>query len=370
MRSSTSNSDIHLTRRTLPEGRWLVPFATGVVLLLLVVGMLEGALAARGFRATVVDSPALWARERLHASEAGRHALILVGASRAQLDVDLGALAEATGKQPVQLAIDGSSYVSVLADLAADDRVSGTVIVDYQGGVPDPDFQDASMRYVEYWRHRERTGTTYDFQRMENALAAWRQGTLRSYADGAGPFAALVSRVLAPRATPQYLVTLPTRSRDADYSRVSMPAFYYQRVMRNAGIEGLPALPDYAAVDKALADRISGLPQASTANLVENVGRLGRMVHRIEARGGKVIFVMFPRSGLVRAADDVIYPRAVFWDRIVPLVGGKGLYYADEPSLRDFTCPDGSHLDVRDKRRFTLALAKALEARGWISAGT
>jgi hypothetical protein len=354
----------------MPGGRWLVPFVTGLVLLLFVAGLLEGALAARGFRATVVDSPALWARERLRASEEGRHALILVGASRAQLDVDLGALAEMTGKQPVQLAIDGSSYVSVLADLAADDRVTGTVLVDYQGGVPDPNYQDASMRYVEYWRHSERLGATYDFVRMENALAAWRQGILRSYADGAGPLAALVSRVLAPRATPQYLVTLPGRSRDADYSRVPMPAFYYQRVMRNAGIEGLPSLPDYAAVDKALAERIRALPQASTANLTENAGLLGQMVRRIEARGGKVVFVMFPRSGLVRAADDVIYPRAVFWDRIVPLAGGKGLYYADEPSLRDFTCPDGSHLDVRDKRRFTVALAKALEARGWISVGT
>lgn len=338
--------------------------------MLLVVGMLEGALAARGFRATVVDSPALWARERLHASEAGSNALIVVGASRAQLDIDLGALAQVTGKEPVQLAIDGSSYISVLADLAADDRVTGTVVVDYQGGVPDPGYQDASMRYVQFWRHRERTGSTFDFTGMESALAAWRQGTLRSFADGAGPFAALVSRVLAPRATPQYLVTLPTRSRDADYSRVPMPGFYYQRVMRNAGIEGLPALPDYAAIDQALAERIRGLPQASTANLVESAGLLGQMVRRIEARGGKVVFVMFPRSGLVREADDVIYPRAVFWDRIVPLAGGKGLYYADEPSLRDFTCPDGSHLDVRDKRRFTLALAKALQARGWMSPGT
>lgn len=352
----------------MPGGRWLLPFVTGLILLLVVVALLEGVLAARGFKVTVVDSPALWARERLSASEAGRNALILVGASRAQLDVDMGALAEATGMEPVQLAIDGSSYVSVLADLAADDRVTGKVVVDYQGGVPDPGFQDAAMRYVQYWHHSNRIGATYDFARIESALVAWRQGTSRIYADGAGPLAALVSRVLAPSATPQYLVTLPTRSRDADYSRVPMPAFYIQRVMRNAGIDRLPPLPDYAAVEHELGERIQALPQASAENLVKNAGLVGQMVRRIEARGGEVIFVMFPRSGLVRAADDVIYPRAVFWDRVVPLAGGKGLYYADEPSLRHFTCPDGSHLDFRDKRRFTLALVAALEARGWLNA--
>lgn len=353
----------------MPGGRWLVSFARGLLLLLVMAGLLEGALAARGFRPTVVDSPAVWARERLHASEAGPRALILVGASRAQLDVDLGAFAEATGKQPVQLAIDGSSYIPVLADLAADDRVTGTVIVDYQGGVPDPDYRGISNLYVDYWRLHERAGSSYDFARIESALSAWRQGTMRSYADGAGPFAALVARVLAPEATPQYLITLPNRSRDADYSRVSMPAFYYQRVIRNAGIAALPDLTDDAAVDRELAERIQALPQASTANLEANTDRLNDMVRKIEARGGTVVFVMFPRSGLVRAADDAIYPRAVFWDRIVPLAGGKGLYYADEPALRDFTCPDGSHLDVHDKRRFTLALARSLETRGWIKPG-
>ena len=347
-----------------------MPFGVGLFLLLIVAGLLEVALAARGFKPTVVDSAAVWARERTRANESGGRGLVLVGASRAQLDIDLGELAKATGKTPVQLAIDGSNFMAVLADLAADDRFTGTVIVDYQGGVPDPTYKDAASQYVDYWRHGGHSGDRYDFSSMEAALAALRQATLRGYADGAGPLAALLSRVLPPKATPQYLVTLPSRSREADYARVAMPAFYYKRVMRNAGIDDLPDLPDYPAIDRYLSDRIRAIPQASTVHLEENAILLGQMVKRLEARGGNVIFVMYPRSGLVRAADDVRYPRAVFWDRVVPLAGGKGLYFADEPSLRDFTCPDGSHLDVRDKRRFTEALAKALESRGWIHAGS
>jgi hypothetical protein len=286
------------------------------------------------------------------------------------LDIDLGALAQATGKIPVQLAIDGSSYLPVLADLAADDRVNGTVIVEFHGGAPDPNYQDAATRYVNVWQHSQHLGSTYDFARMEGTLTDWRQGALRSYADGAGPLQAISKRLFPRDVTPQYLVTLPSRSREADYSKVDMPAFYFKRAMRNAGIEDLPDLPDYEAVDRYLNERIQALPQANSARLIENAILLGQMVHKIEARGGRVIFVVYPESGLVRAADDVRYPRAVFWDRVVPLVGGKGLYYADEPILKDFICPDGSHLDVRDKRRFTEALAKALESRGWINVGS
>jgi hypothetical protein len=345
-----------------------MPFGLGLVLLVIVGGLLETALDVRGFKPSVDDSPAAWGRERQRASEAGTHGLILVGASRSQLDIDLDALAQATGKRPIQLAIDGSSYLPVLADLAKDEHVKGVVIVEFRGGVPEPDYQDAATRYVNAWRHRQGLGAAYDFARMERALVDWRQGVLRSYADGASPFQALSRRVLPPEVTPQYLVTRFSRSRDADYSKVDLPALYYKRVMRNAGIENLPDMPDYAAVDRYLAERIQALPQASVAHLLTNTNLLGQMVRRIEARGGRVIFVMYPESGLVRAADDVMYPRALFWDRVVPLVGGKGLYYADEQSLREFACPDGSHLDVRDKRRFTQALVKALESRGWLNA--
>jgi hypothetical protein len=368
--SSISNSDIHLAQRSLPTGRWFAPVIAGGMLLLLCIVGLEGALAARGFKATVMDSPALWSHERLRASEAGKKAIILVGASRAQLDTDLDVLARATGKLPVQLAIDGSSYLPVLADLAEDARVTGTILVDAQGGVPDPSYQDGATMYVSFWRSRQRAGGHVDFTSTESVLTDLRQATMRSYADATGPFASLLTRVLRPSATPQYLATLPSRSREADYTKVSMPGFYYTRVIRNAGIKNVPRLPDFQSLDKVLAERIRGLPQAPTRDLVENANLLGAIVRRIESRGGKVIFVMFPRSGLVRATDDVVFPRAVFWDRIIPLAGGKGLNFEDEPTLRTFICPDGSHLDVRDKRRFTEALVTALKERGWIGAGT
>jgi hypothetical protein len=282
------------------------------------------------------------------------------------LDIDLSAMADATGMVPVQLAIDGSSNLPVLKDLADDPGITGTILVDVQGGVPNPGYHGISDAYVAYAARDRARVTQFNFSYVESMLSSVRQRLMRSYADGTEPFNALLVRVLSPTATPQYLVTLPSRERDADYSKVEMPAFYYARSARNAGIDSVPDFQDDASLDAFLTDRIQQLPVASTTGLKESGQVVAEMVRRIESRGGTVVFVMYPRSGLVRAADDVRYPRTLFWDRLVPMAGGKGIYFADVPALAGFTCPDGSHLDVRDKKRFTQALAEAIKAHGWI----
>lgn len=111
MRSSISNSDGRLPR--LPWRR------THAVALLLLVGFvlsMELSLAGRGFEATALDTEALWQKHRVRAGRLGKQALILLGASRIQLDLDL--LPARSGLEPVQLTIDGSSFVPVLEGLA------------------------------------------------------------------------------------------------------------------------------------------------------------------------------------------------------------------------------------------------------------
>lgn len=367
MRSSISNSDINLTHRDTPQGRWFLPFVVSIGLLIFVVTGMEWTLARRGFKPTVVDSAERWGKERDRARSLGQRALILVGASRAQLDIDLAALGRDTGKTPVQLAIDGSSFVPVLADLAADEQVTGTVLVDYQdANLVWRDHEAPALSYVGHWMEASRHSTSFGFASSESALAAIRQRFMRSYADGAGPFAALAHRVLAPRAVPQYLVTLSSREREANYSLVPMPAFYFSRVMRNAGLREQPIGNDPAAFEAMLETRIKALPRAPLTDFEDNARAVGRMVSRIEARGGSVVFVMYPKTGLVKEADEIRFPRGLFWNRLLPLAGHKGLYFSDVPALAAFQCPDGSHLDVRDRLPFTHALAAALLTRGWV----
>ena len=247
----------------LPPVPWLALLAAAALLFLLAAAAMEWRLDALGYQPTARDSEARWQAARARASRLGEHALILVGASRFQLGLDLDVLRRETGLEPVQLAIDGSGAEPILAGLAQDPKIRGTVLVEYydhavgaRGGVAG----DMQRRYEQtagsqrFWKRPA--------ERAEARLGEWLHERLRAYSDGANPLASLRQRILPADEARQYLVTHPDRSRLADYSRVDMPAFYHRRVARMLGEEG-----------------DAGAPAA-----------------RIHARGGRVIFVAMPRA--------------------------------------------------------------------------
>lgn len=367
MPSSISSSESSDFERTIPPGAWLSSIAVALFLGVAAVAAMEYWLAVRGFRPTVSDSPALWISQRMRASELGEKAITLVGASRVQLDLDMRKLRDATGLEPVQLAVDGSSFLPILEDLSLDPSITGTVLVGYQDNVlvaPRPDHASAMVREWRATRTDHGIGRWNwpTFDRSEGYIDDVLKGHLRSYADGANPVSTLMLRLLDPRATPQYLVMRPSRARSADYRLVDMPAFYYRRVLRNLGKNAPPVEGgmSWEALDRALKDTIGKLPPSEAGAFAESARKVAEMAAAIEARGGKVYFVVFPTSGLVKALDDHLYPRALFWDTFVSNARVTALHFEDSPALRSFHCPDGSHLDYRDQIGFTDALVTAL----------
>ncbi|KAF1009590.1 MAG: hypothetical protein GAK28_00230 [Luteibacter sp.] len=277
-----------------------------------------------------------------------------------QLDVDLSTLRDMTGREPVQLAIDGSSFVPVLADLAADDKVTGTILVDYQDHVMADLHRYGALVYVARWQQTRDRDPFPDFARTEAWLTRFVHHHLRSFADGASPLDSLVLRALSDEVTPQYLVTLPTRERMADYTLVHMPDFYFERVMRNAGISEVRRTQDVRIFGAQLTRQIQALAPVSMPDFATNSQVIAAMVRRIEARGGHVAFIMLPRSGLVRTADERLFPREDYWRPFINAVQAPSLHYADVPSMKALVCPDGSHLDRRARVAFTRDLVHAM----------
>ncbi len=361
--SSISNFDVHVEKRQVPSGMWLYPLAFAVAVALCFVTWMEYRLDQKGFRATIVDSDAEWMKQRRRASDLGSKALVIVGASRAQLDIDLSVLRQRTGLEPVQLALDGSSALPVLRGLAEDDRISGTVLVDFQpADINSRKFFGQSELFESEWDKRKGEGEEIDFASTERELTDYVRTHLRSYADGASPLTSLLVRIVNRESTPQYLRVLPTREGLADYRRVKMPNFYFLRVARDLETEG----GDY--VDIQSASTWQQLADAFQANIVKlnaakpdafgaNTQDISRMVDRIRGRGGRVIFVFMPTSGLVHEILDRRYPREEFWNRFAESVNAASFNSNDFSQFREFECPDGSHLDFRDKTRFTAVLA-------------
>ena len=333
---------------------------TGLLYLLLLLAATEIVLGLRGFRATVLDTEQRWIAQRSEASRLGSQALILVGASRIQLGIDLDVLREVTGLQPVQLAIDGSSFVPVLEGLADDPTVTGTVLISYQDGtIPGGDRTALPARYEAHYRSRTRAPS--DYRWVEDRLSETMRTHFRNYADGARPLDSLLQRVVVASATPQYLMTLPDRSRMADYQRVSMPGFYYGRVMRDLGDQfSIPSQWTYGDLDRELQRRIAAVRPADNGQFLKVLPRLEAAINALQERGARVLFVMMPTSGLVNALHERRFPRNEFWEQFARKTRATTLHFADVPALAAFQCPDGSHLDYRDRGRFTQHLATAL----------
>lgn len=349
---STSSSDRHL-----PILPWVRILGVALLVFFSLVLLMEIRLAELGYRPTILDWPSRWASERARASRLGERALILVGGSRIQLGVDLGVLREETGLEPVQLAIDGSSFGPILAGLAADPAIRGTVLVDYSDNTV-IDFAGAATVYQRYYeRHGDNSIEYSPYIRTEKLLGEALHEQLRVYADGASPFSSLLIRIAGNTRQGQYLITFPDRSRMADYSLVDMPRFYYMRVITNLG-ENLD--PASANISTVLERKIATLLPLDNHTFLQQAKAIRVMVEQIQAHGGRVLFVVMPTGGMVREIEERRYPRALFWDRFVKEVGAPALRSVDNPALRNFACPDGSHLDMRDRPDFTRALSRAL----------
>lgn len=333
-------------------------------MLLIFVSVTEILLFEKGFRTTVVDTELGWISERERASALGVRALILVGASRIQLGIDLNVLRRMTGLEPVQLAIDGSSFVPVFEGLARDPTIRGTIILALMPGPVS--FKTSSVggsqRYQSDYDALSSEGFHWpNYRDSEVWFASIIRNWLINYADGGRPLDSLFNRLANARATPQYLLTYPDRSRQADYQRVPMPEFYLNRVFRHIGnpVEvdiNRPA--DQLA--KQLADYIRRLkPTRGSAQTDEGLEHLEHAVSAIQSRGGRVIIIAMPTSGLILEADSRRFPRTLYWDKVVATTTAKTTHWQDHNALSGFVCPDGSHLDKRDTVSFTEALVIA-----------
>lgn len=355
MPSSTSSSN-----QRLPQLRWGVLLSGGLLLLIAFAGLLEMRLAIRGYKPAVIDSAALWIRERARVDALGSRALVLVGSSRPLLDTDLETLRHETGLEPVQLAIDGSSFMPVLQGLAADPNVRGTVLVDLAENVLALPAQPDTAYAYEAVYERSLEHRLPDFDDSEAYLTDWLHGILRSYADGTRPITALSRRVLEKNPTPQYLRMLPDREILADYSDVPQPTFYYYRVIRNLGQTVPTQGRSYRDIEADFTSRIAALQPYDNKLFLQTLPSMADMTEAIRRHGGRVIFTTYPTGGYVRLIDDKRLPRALFWDRFTAAVPAQALNFEDVPALRSFYFPDGSHLDEHDRVRFTKTLVTAL----------
>ncbi len=287
---------------------------------------------------TVYDTEDRWLRQRERAARLASDAIVLLGASRMQAGVDLPTLRDATGAEPVQLAISANPVLPVLEHIAADETVTGLIVVSFTIEDLFEHTRDTlADRYTSKYDER-RGGSQVAYAPLE----AWLRGRLDSLlvSRAAGFHPAQLVDGLRGKSAANYVRTLPDRSQKIDYSRVNREQAYEDRLAR------------YVPAHQIAFQR--------RPNFDARVRALDASVRRIHERGGRVVLVRFPSSRGIWAIDEIRHPKNAYWDRLADLTEATLIHFTEHPSLQGFDLPDGVHMDQSQTVDFTAALARLL----------
>jgi hypothetical protein len=309
----------------------------------------------KGLAPNLDDNKNLWANQRAQLDEDNSNTVVFIGSSRTLYDIQLDLWEALTGTKPLMLATQGASPLPVFKDIVENTNFSGTLVV----GVTPPLFFSTtypeappikrSQTLVEYYQNR-----TY-VQRINHQLSIPLQTNLAFIRDGDESWDSDVD-----------LKTLLRQIHVGQRGPEPEPPFYnFEEIALNRHMK----MPDYVTQDTAYANTIkkvwtsiltSGdMPPPDKASTTTAFIKL---TEAFEAKGGQVILLRCPSSGLFKEVESKGMPRAMFWDELVQKSGVKAYHYEDYPQFQNLFLPEWSHLATEDARFFTKELIEIMKS--------
>ena len=337
MPSSTSSSEPGV------KSNWGASIALALAIVCACVGGWEIYWRSHGFVPSVTDDAGLWALMRQRANDLGKDAVVLVGSSRMQMDIQRDAFARETGWKPaVQLAVVRGPSVPVLENLANDPAFLGTVVCEVN---PVLFFADTPKidRMLDSYFEAFREWSTGKY--VEQRLSMWFQ---RNFVSRLPDLAFSQLRV----AWEHGRLPLP------EYNAIiSEDRYRYGDYLKFVGLR-------YAN------KQIAGFLEETTPKVMspsvfaERLRRVHSYVAAIKARGGNVIFIHLPSSQHVLEYERRWWKRSEFWDNLAKATDATSIHYEDYPELSKFVPPDGDHLGRVAAQHFSASLGRILVEKG------
>jgi len=321
-----------------------------LLFVVLVIGSWEIILRSRGVSISYDNGKELWADKRAMVYDPSGKTTVFIGSSRIKFDLDIDTWEKETGKHAVQLAIEGSSPIPVLTDLGNDPNFHGNLVVDVTEG-------------LFYSNDR------YNLVKPETDIAWYKKRTPAEKASF------VLNHILESRLV---FLDRDKLSLNAALDRFNIPD--------RPGVYAFPAFPlDFNCSEFSRQSKMTPRFVADTnlQHQVQNVWRfvmdLGKKapppkqdpvppilgtvraaIDKIRARGGEVVFIRTPSSGVMLGVEQHVFPRARFWDPLLAATHCQGIYYTDYPATSHFVCPEWSHLTPQDAILYTRALITEL----------
>jgi hypothetical protein len=308
---------------------------------------------SQGFYPNIDDNKDLWAVQRAKVEQLTTDDVILVGSSRVLFDIQLDEWERFTGRKPLQLASPGSSPLPIFHDLVEKTDFKGTILVGVTPGLffsttfPEAFPWKRPQTKVDYFQNR-----TYA-QQLNHYLSLPLQSNLVMMSGSEEEWSDDIDlKALLGR------IKIGNRTGETDF-----PPFYN---FNDTRIDRNTTMTERTANDTVFANSIKKVwvffgKGAPPPDKKSTMAFFLKDLNKFKARGGKVILVRCPSSGMLKKGEDMTFPRATFWDELVQQAQVKSYYFEDYKQLQ-FDCPEWSHLSAPDARKFTAELVKILKA--------
>ena len=336
------------------------PFVATLLITIALVAAWELYLRHQGYLISFNEDESLWAAQRAQVYEPRSTTTVFVGPSRIKFDLDIETWEQLTHEKVVQLALQGSNPRPFLVDLANDENFKGKVIFDV---TESSIFNNIPQRFVSVRKRIEYFHDQTPAQKASFLLNQQLESRFVFLEENAFSSKALLKR-LGVRNRPGVIGDLPF---PVEFNTIT--------ARRETNLT-----PRFVA-DTALQTRVKNIwkmvgllskrrgPGGDT--LAGIFQEIKTAVDKIRARGGEVLFVRTPSSGPVWEAEQILYPRSLYWDKLLSYTNSDGVHFADYPQMRNFICPEWSHLKPSDGTLFTKQLVDVLQReKNWFANST
>jgi hypothetical protein len=312
---------------------------------------------SRGFVPTYNDDKILWASKRKEIYKPADQATVFIGPSRIKFDLDIPTWEGLTGEKAIQLAIVGTSCRLILNDLANDKKFKGKLIIDateftfFSGGAQRDKSATQTLNYYYKETPSQKISSEINYA-LESKLVFLEESKfgLNSLLNGLN--IPDHRGVIGPPAFPKEF-SVSSIDRQSSFT----PMFLSNPYLINIQINNWIKRNNW--IKKCLTDKsVHGLKGDS---LMIQMEEIKIAIDKIRSRGGRVLFVRPPSSGGYKQAEEIVYSRQEYWDKLLMYTNTPGIYYADYPETANLICPEWSHLKPADAIIYTKNLVRTLQ---------
>lgn len=313
-------------------------------------------LRKQGFKPTYNDDKILWAEKRREVYQPQDDATVFIGSSRIKFDLDIPTWRKITGEDAVQLSLVGTSPLTLLDDLANDEKFKGKLVID----VTEPLFFSQNPMFH---RSANEAVSFYKKETPSEKASSWINLTLESRLTFLEEKRFSLSTLLNDLEIPNRpgVFSMPAFPKTFEWNTIDR-----QTYMSDLFLSDTNAIRRQTDIWKML---ILGdkTPPITEDKLNDVFRQVANNVEKIRSRGGKVIFTRTPSSGFMGEGEKMFFAQEKFWKPLLSISKSDGIHFLDYRETKDLICPEWSHLSRDQAVYYTNHLVGVLKDKGWFN---